>query len=146
MYVSETGTIIRWFSGACLERSSDNVLWSLLSISGWFNRSRIKWLLFWAVRFLCFFAYARMNSFTYGMWKLLCRVYQGAKGFVGVRKQEILICCGQECDGIWKQLLSSRITFDASFMTRFRICVLCLKLLGIFCVERGKRQLRFDNC
>jgi hypothetical protein len=82
VYTSEAGTILRWFTGAYLERSSGHVLWSLLSIFGWLSRSRIRWLLFWAIRFLCFFANSCMTFVTYGMWRSLCKVwldmYQGA--------------------------------------------------------------------
>jgi hypothetical protein len=74
MWISEAGTIHRWFSG--------HILWSLLPISGWVNRSLISWLSFCAVRFLCFFAYVFMTSVRYGMSKSLCKVmfdmYQGA--------------------------------------------------------------------
>jgi hypothetical protein len=82
MWISEAGTILKWFSGAYLMRSSGHILLSLLPISGWLNRSLISWLLFWAVRFLCFFAYVLMTSVTYGMRKSLCKVtfdkYKGA--------------------------------------------------------------------
>jgi hypothetical protein len=32
MYISEAGTILRWFSGAYLKRPSGHILWSLLSV------------------------------------------------------------------------------------------------------------------
>jgi hypothetical protein len=72
MWISEAGTIHRWFSGAYLMRSSGHILLSLLHISGWVNRSLISWLSFCAVRFLCFFAYVLMTYVTYGMRKSLC--------------------------------------------------------------------------
>jgi hypothetical protein len=50
MWISEAGTILRWFSGAYLVRSSGHILLSLLPISGWVNRSLISWLSFCAVR------------------------------------------------------------------------------------------------
>jgi hypothetical protein len=43
MWISEAGTILRWFSGAYLTRSSRHILLSLLPISGWLNRSLISW-------------------------------------------------------------------------------------------------------
>jgi hypothetical protein len=82
MWISEAGTIHRWFSGVYLMRSSGHILLSLLPISDWLKRPLISWLLFCAVRFLWFFAYVLMTSVTYGMRKSLCKVtfdmYQGA--------------------------------------------------------------------
>jgi hypothetical protein len=62
MWISEAGTIHRWFSGAYIMRSSGHILLSLLPISVWLNRSLISWLLFCAVRFLWFFAYVLMTK------------------------------------------------------------------------------------
>jgi hypothetical protein len=50
--MSEAGTILRWFSGACLMGSSGHILLSLLPIPRWLNRSLISWFLFCAIRFL----------------------------------------------------------------------------------------------
>jgi hypothetical protein len=66
MCISEAGTILRWFSGAYLMRSSGHILLSLLPIFGWLNRSVISWLLC-AVQFLWFFAYVLMTSIKYGI-------------------------------------------------------------------------------
>jgi hypothetical protein len=74
MWISEAGTIHRWFSGAYLMRTSGHILISLLLISGWLNRSLVSWLLFCAVRFLWFFAYVLMTSVTYGVRKSSCKV------------------------------------------------------------------------
>jgi hypothetical protein len=62
MWISEAGTIHRWFSGTYLMRSSGRILLSLLPTSGWLNRSLISCLLFCAVRFLWFFAYVSGES------------------------------------------------------------------------------------
>jgi hypothetical protein len=43
MWISGAGTILRWFSGAYLMRSSGHILLSLLPISRWLNRSLISW-------------------------------------------------------------------------------------------------------
>jgi hypothetical protein len=72
MWISEADTIHRWFSGAYLRRSSGHILLSLLPISGWSNRSLISWLLFCAVRFLCFFAYVLMTSVNLTYMNLIC--------------------------------------------------------------------------
>jgi hypothetical protein len=64
MWISEAGTILRWFSGAYLTRSSGHILLSFLPVSGWLNRSVISWLLFCAVRFFLFFAYVLMTWVT----------------------------------------------------------------------------------
>jgi hypothetical protein len=78
LWISEADTIHRWSSGAYVMRSSGHILLSLLPISG----CLISWLLFYAVGFLCFFAYVLITSVTYGMRKSLCKVtfdmYQGA--------------------------------------------------------------------
>jgi hypothetical protein len=62
MWISEAGTIHRWFSGAYLMTSSGHILLSLLPMLGWVNRSLISWLSFCAVRFLCFFAWKFIPS------------------------------------------------------------------------------------
>jgi hypothetical protein len=41
MWIIEAGTFHRWFSGACLMRSSGHILLNLLPISGSLNRSLI---------------------------------------------------------------------------------------------------------
>jgi hypothetical protein len=65
MCISEAATILRWFSGAYLMRSSGHILLSLLPISCWLNRSLISWMLFCAVWFLWFFAYVLMTYVRY---------------------------------------------------------------------------------
>jgi cellulose synthase/poly-beta-1,6-N-acetylglucosamine synthase-like glycosyltransferase len=115
MCISDAGTILRWFSGPYLMRSSSHILLSLLPISGWLNRSLIIWLLFCAVQFLWFFAYVLKTSLTYGMRKSLCKVtfdmYQGAlASFLNVLDWDIWIIFVLGT-GVWKRFLDISVLY-----------------------------------
>jgi hypothetical protein len=91
MWISEAGTILRWFSGAYLMRSSGHILLSLLPISGWLNRSLISWFLFCLVRFLWLFSYVLMAWWQ----KIIVGTWEVTAG---------LVLCGP-CSSIWRNAL-----------------------------------------
>jgi hypothetical protein len=85
MWISEAGTIHRWFFFLF------QVDWTGLFIS---------WLLFCVVRFLWFFTHVLMTSVTYGMFKSLCKVtfdlYHGAS-----KKKKVKLSPNRQLRPIW---------------------------------------------